>query len=60
MYLAANISQKVFSEASVTGVSDSELIDLFEVCPNPTLDGILNIDADVNIDDSRIIVYDFM
>jgi len=45
--LSNNIRDKVFTLSSVTNTTDSELVNSFEVFPNPVTNGQLNINIDV-------------
>lgn len=45
--LATNIIEKVFTTAAVTSTADSELVNSFEVFPNPVTNGQLNIKMDL-------------
>ncbi|MGK0317703.1 MAG: hypothetical protein ACI86M_003948 [Saprospiraceae bacterium] len=56
--LAANISEKVFSTSSATSTYDSELVNSFEVYPNPVTNGQLNIKMDVASSNNLLRVQD--
>ena len=45
--LSNNIRDKVFTLSSVTSTADSELVNSFEVFPNPVTSGQLNVKVDV-------------
>ena len=56
--LAKNISEKVFSTSTSTSTSDSELVNSFEVYPNPVTNGQLNIKMDVASSNNLLRVQD--
>ncbi len=58
--LANNLKQKVFTAAEVTGVEDSELVNSFEMYPNPSFDGIFTMNIDALGNDNVIRVSDVM
>ena len=58
--LSTNISEKVFSTSSVTSTTDSDLVTLFEIYPNPVTNGIVNIQADIEVKSYNVNVYDVM
>ncbi len=58
--LASNISEKVFTTASVTSTEDSELVNAFEVYPNPVTNGMVTIKMDIATSDNSVRVYDMM
>ena len=58
--LSTNISEKVFSTSSVTSTSDNDLVTSFEIYPNPVTNGIVNIQADIEVKSYNVKVYDVM
>ena len=58
--LSTNISEKVFSTSSITSTSDSDLVASFEIYPNPVTNGIVNIQADIEVKSYNVNVYDVM
>ena len=58
--LSTNISEKVFSTSSVTSTLDNDLVTSFEIYPNPVTNGIVNIQADIEIKSFNVNVYDVM
>ena len=58
--LATNISEKVFTIAGVTSAADSDLVNSFEVYPNPVLNGIVNLEVDIASPVYFVKVYDTM
>ena len=58
--LSTNISEKVFSTSNVTSTSDSDLVTSFEIYPNPVTNGIVNIQADIEVKAYNVNVYDVM
>ena len=58
--LATNLKEKVFTVAVVSSVEDSELVNSFEVFPNPSDDGFISIRTDVEGSDHVVKVFDIM
>lgn len=56
--LATNLSEKVFTASSVTSTDDSEVVNLFEVFPNPVSHGILMVTMDIATLNNTVKVYD--
>ena len=56
--LASNLTEKVFSKSVVTNTVDSELVNSFEIYPNPVLDGRLNIRMEINTTNNLLLVHD--
>lgn len=56
--LAKNIREKVFTSSSITSTSDSELVNMFEVYPNPVTNGQLNIMMDISSSNNLLRVQD--
>ena len=56
--LATNFSENVFSLSTTTNTQDSELVNSFEVFPNPVTNGQLNIRMDVNSTNNILRVQD--
>lgn len=56
--LATNISEKVFSTSSTTSTVDSELINSFEIYPNPVTNGQLNVKIDASTSNNILRVQD--
>lgn len=56
--LADNIANNVFIIAGTTSTVDSELVNEFEVYPNPVNNGILNINTNVASSNNRIVIFD--
>jgi len=58
--LATNLREKVYTMATSTSTSDSELVKSFEAYPNPVIDGIFTIETDVLTSNNSINIYDAM
>ena len=58
--LATNLSENVFTASSVTSTQDSELVNAFEVFPNPVTNGMVTIKMDIATSDNSLRVYDLM
>lgn len=56
--LATNVVESVFTTAAVTSTTDSELVNSFEVFPNPVTNGQLNIQMDINASNNVLRVQD--
>ncbi len=56
--LSTNMTEKVFSISGITNTEDSELVNKFEVYPNPVMDGRLNIKMDVTSPDNTLLIQD--
>lgn len=56
--LAENIANNVFTTSGVTNTEDSEIVKEFEVFPNPSFNGMFNIDIDILTSNNRIIIFD--
>jgi len=58
--LATNLSENVFSVSGTTNTEDNELVKSFEIYPNPVTNGLVNIQADIEIKSYNVNVYDVM
>ena len=56
--LADNLVENVFSSASLTNTEDSELVNSFEIFPNPVTDGVFTINMDVASSNNSIVIFD--
>lgn len=58
--LASNLKEKIFTVAEVTSVEDSELVNSFNVYPNPSTNGFISIMTDAIGNDNIVKVFDVM
>lgn len=58
--LASNLKEKLFTVAEVTSVEDSELVNSFNVYPNPSTNGFISIMTDAVGNDNVVTVFDVM
>ena len=56
--LAENIANNVFSASSTTSTEDNELVNSFEIFPNPVTNGVFTIDMDVATSNNNIVIFD--
>ena len=56
--LADNLVENVFSSASLTNTEDSELVNSFEIFPNPVTNGVFTINMDVATSNNSIVIID--
>lgn len=58
--LATNLMEKVFTPAEITSVNDSDLVNTFEVYPNPTSDRFVSVKLDILGNNNILQVIDAM
>lgn len=58
--LASNLKENVFTMAEVTSTENSELVNSFEVFPNPSNDGFISIRTDAEGNDNLVNIVDVM
>ena len=56
--LADNLVENVFSASSTTSTEDSELVNSFEIFPNPVTNGVFTINMDVATSNNNIVIFD--
>lgn len=56
--LVENIANNVFSSSSTTSTEDSELVNSFEIFPNPVTNGVFTINMDVATSNNSIVIFD--
>jgi len=56
--LADNLVENVFTSASVTNTEDSQLVNSFDIFPNPVTNGVFNINMDIATSNNSIVIFD--
>jgi len=56
--LADNLVENVFTSASVTNTEDSQLVNSFDIFPNPVTNGVFTINMDIATSNNSIVIFD--